>query len=112
MTLWTIQPEALYQEILNTGVYRCDFQQSHMREWQMQYDWLVAQMERRIGKRPNSQRGVCRGAAPCGVHPDGNRPAVQAGAGQYRDMGLSVYRVLEGKQPFLTIVPQMLRLND
>lgn len=52
MTLWTIQPEAIYQEILNTGVYRCDFQQSHMREWQMQYDWLVAQMEQRIGKRP------------------------------------------------------------
>lgn len=53
MVLWTIQPEAVYQELLETGVYRCDFQQSPMNYWKKQYDWLVEQMKKRIGKSPD-----------------------------------------------------------
>ena len=52
MILWTIQPEKIYQSIMKNGVYRCDFEQSCMQTWKRQYDWLVAQMNQRIGKAP------------------------------------------------------------
>ena len=53
MILWTIQPEAVYEEILSTGVYHCDFSKSSLSEWERQYDWLVEQMKKRIGPPPN-----------------------------------------------------------
>ena len=53
MILWTIQPEMIYEMILEQGVYRCDYNKSSMKEWKMQYDWLVKQMINRIGERPS-----------------------------------------------------------
>lgn len=53
MILWTIQEEAVYKEIMETGVYRCDFAQSSMPEWKEEYDWLVKEMKKRIGNPPN-----------------------------------------------------------
>ncbi len=52
MILWTIQDEAVYDNILKTGVYRCDLERSIMKEWKPMYDWLVSQMIKRIGERP------------------------------------------------------------
>lgn len=52
MILWTIQPEKVYQSILENGVYRCDFSRSPMKDWKAQYDWLAAQMTKRLGKPP------------------------------------------------------------
>ncbi len=52
MILWTIQEECVYRQILETGVYRCDFSLSSMPEWQAEYDWLVGQMKKRIGMPP------------------------------------------------------------
>lgn len=52
MILWTIQPEALYRRILETGVYICDPQQCSMPEFTEMYDWLAEQMKARIGAPP------------------------------------------------------------
>ena len=66
MKLWTIQPQAVYQLLQDTGVYRCDPYQSVMlqpmddamigkelcEQFVESYDWLVRQMEKRIGPRP------------------------------------------------------------
>ena len=53
MILWTCQEETVYQQLLKTGVYRCDFNLSQMQECREQYDWLVRQMKQRIGPPPN-----------------------------------------------------------
>lgn len=53
MILWTCQDETVYQQLLKTGVYRCDFNLSQMQECREQYDWLVRQMKQRIGPPPN-----------------------------------------------------------
>ena len=53
MILWTSQEEAVYNELLKTGVYRCDFNLSSMRDCRKQYDWLVRQMKQRIGPPPD-----------------------------------------------------------
>lgn len=52
MILWTSQEEAVYNELLKTGVYRCDLNLSPMRDCRKQYDWLVRQMKQRIGPPP------------------------------------------------------------
>ena len=66
MKLWTIQTETVYQLIQDTGVYRCDPYQSGMlqpmddskigtelcEQFVSAYDWLVRQMEKRIGPKP------------------------------------------------------------
>ncbi len=52
MILWTIQPEEVYKNIIETGIYRCDFARSGMKDWKLQYDWLVNQMINRIGEKP------------------------------------------------------------
>lgn len=52
MILWTIQDEEVYENILKTGVYRCDLDRSIMKEWKPKYDWLVSQMMKRIGEKP------------------------------------------------------------
>lgn len=52
MTLWTIQSEALYDSILQTGKYICDPLQMSMPEFTEMYDWLAAQMKERIGPPP------------------------------------------------------------
>ena len=52
MILWTIQEEEVYETIMQTGVYRCDFSKSYMQDWKLQYDWIVSQMIDRIGDKP------------------------------------------------------------
>lgn len=52
MILWTCQEEAVYNELLKTGVYRCDLNLSLMKDCRKQYDWLVQQMKQRIGPPP------------------------------------------------------------
>ena len=67
MRLWSVQPEKVYQTVMESGVYRCDPYQSDMlkpmdyeekdgielnRQFGDAYDWLVRQMEKRIGPRP------------------------------------------------------------
>lgn len=52
MILWTIQPEDVYQEIQDTGVYHCDISRGAMPELLPEYDWLVEQMKKRIGMPP------------------------------------------------------------
>ena len=52
MILWTCQEEAVYNELLKTGVYRCDINLSPMKDCRKQYDWLVRQMKQRIGPPP------------------------------------------------------------
>ena len=51
MVLWTIQPEDVYNNILETGVYSCDLSLSCMKEHKNEYTWLTNQMEERIGPR-------------------------------------------------------------
>jgi hypothetical protein len=53
MILWTIQPEGVYQELQNTGIYHCDIGQGSMPEYRLEYDWFVAQMKKRIGLPPD-----------------------------------------------------------
>ena len=52
MILWTSQEEAVYNELLKTGVYRCDINLSSMKDCCEKYDWLVRQMKQRIGPPP------------------------------------------------------------
>ena len=66
MRLWTIQSPEVYRLIMETGVYRCDPYQSGMlipideskagleldEQFADSYGWLVRQMEKRIGPRP------------------------------------------------------------
>lgn len=52
MILWTIQPEEVYTNIIEKGLYRCDIDRSIMGSWRKQYDWLVLQMKKRIGLPP------------------------------------------------------------
>ena len=53
MILWTIQPERVFRLIYKRGVYRCDLSKSGMEDFaDPQYDWLVAQMKKRIGPPP------------------------------------------------------------
>lgn len=52
MILWTIQNEEVYETLMKTGIYRCDFSKSYMQDWKLQYDWIVSQMIDRIGDKP------------------------------------------------------------
>ena len=53
MILWTIQPDEVFDEINRLGVYRCDINKSGMKDFaDLQYDWLVSQMRKRIGPPP------------------------------------------------------------
>ena len=52
MYLWTIQPESIYDQIQETGCYRCDISKSFMTDWKYHYDWLAGQMCQKIGAPP------------------------------------------------------------
>lgn len=57
MILWTIQPLEVYQEICDTGVYRCDPVKADLLEyWTLQYDWLAGKMAEKIGPPPKGVR--------------------------------------------------------
>ncbi len=52
-TLWTIQDEAAFDVFQETGMLRAD--PSHLifdGEFQAAYDWMAAQMHKRIGTAP------------------------------------------------------------
>ena len=57
MVLWTIQPVEVWDELKNKGYFICDPAKSKYlsdEEWNFgtAYDWLVEQMESRIGGKP------------------------------------------------------------
>lgn len=57
MKLWTMQPASLLNEIEKNGVFRCDesksFNLTKENSLKPQYNWLINQMEQKIGKRPD-----------------------------------------------------------
>ena len=53
MTLWTIQPEQVYRDILKIGKYTCNPSLMSMPEFTDAYDWLAAQMVLKIGPPPD-----------------------------------------------------------
>ena len=52
MILWTMQPLEVWKKIQETGVYRCDPARNSMPEFTDMYEWLIRQMEQRIGPPP------------------------------------------------------------
>jgi hypothetical protein len=58
MILWTFQPASILEEIERTGTFRCDpdrsFNLTKENSLKGQYAWLMDQMEKRIGPRPES----------------------------------------------------------
>lgn len=52
MQLWTIQPDHLWQQWQKEGTYRghLDYVDTH---WLPAYQWLITQMENRLGPRPH-----------------------------------------------------------
>lgn len=58
MRLWTIQPVEVWEELNKKGYFICNPAKADYisdKEWNFKesYDWLVEQMEYRIGRRPN-----------------------------------------------------------
>ena len=52
MILWTMQPIEVWNMICEKGVYHCDPAKCSMPEFADQYEWLVRQMEKRVGPPP------------------------------------------------------------
>ena len=58
MRLWTIQPIEVWEEMNRLGYYACNpkkamYISDKEVSFKESYDWLVLEMEKRIGKRPN-----------------------------------------------------------
>lgn len=53
MILWTMQPEEVYQQIMQTGVYICDPARMNMPEFTEMYNWLTGHMRTKIGPPPS-----------------------------------------------------------
>jgi hypothetical protein len=53
MKLWTIQPESVYQDVMSSGVYRCECLNSAVDAHKEQYEWLMGQMKDRVGDPPD-----------------------------------------------------------
>ena len=77
MILWTMQPEEVYQQIMQNGVYICDPARMNMPEFTEMYDWLTGHMRTKIGPPPS---GVVGGLE----QRTGIRPRLQIQAGRYR----------------------------
>lgn len=56
MKLWTIQPLEVWNELQSKGYFVCDSEKSDFIKsykcFKDSYDWLVGEMEKRVGKRP------------------------------------------------------------
>jgi hypothetical protein len=52
LVLWTIQPIAVYEQIQESGIYRCDFEKSIWTDFRDDYAWLVRKMKIKIGSPP------------------------------------------------------------
>ena len=50
--LWSTQPFEVYDQIQKTGVYHCDFEKSLLKDYRLQYDWLVQEMKTGLGEPP------------------------------------------------------------
>ena len=58
MVLWTIQPIEVWEEMSRLGYYVCNpkkamYISDKEVSFKESYDWLISEMEKRIGKRPN-----------------------------------------------------------
>ena len=55
MIMWTNQPYAVYEQLRQTGIFRCDPKQANLLEYSeflAAYQWMVAQMKKRISLPP------------------------------------------------------------
>lgn len=53
MKLWTTQTLEVYNHLIKTGIHHCDETKiDDFEVWEIAYDWLSAQMSKRIGKSP------------------------------------------------------------
>jgi hypothetical protein len=52
MILWTIQTEKVWQEFLSSGVLRGIRERIMEQVWESPYQWMIRQMEQRIGPPP------------------------------------------------------------
>jgi hypothetical protein len=57
MTIWTIKPLNVYEELLEQGIFRCDPANENFwgvisEEFKYAYDWLVKQMKIKVGIPP------------------------------------------------------------
>lgn len=55
MRLWTAQPESVLEQVMEEGAYRADPRQMLCLKdeaFKRAYAWLIGEMEKRIGKRP------------------------------------------------------------
>ncbi len=52
MRLWTVQPVDVYEDILKTGLYRCDKKKIVLPELIPYYDWMVKELKKKIGDPP------------------------------------------------------------
>jgi hypothetical protein len=55
MRLWTVQDKAAYDSLCKNGVLRCDAKFAELlseKAFKRSYDWLVAQMNARVGESP------------------------------------------------------------
>ena len=56
MRLWTFQPKEVYNILASKGIFTCDPLKSTMIEFEdfkRAYEWLTAQMVKRIGEKPD-----------------------------------------------------------
>lgn len=58
LRLWSIQPIEVWDILSNKGVFICNPKKSTLlyedKKFQLAYKWLIAEMEKRIGKRPEN----------------------------------------------------------
>lgn len=55
MRLWTVQPASLYEQIIQTGYYRCDENHQEValqHDYDKAYKWLAKRMKEKIGNPP------------------------------------------------------------
>ncbi len=52
MKLWTVQPVDVYNDIMSTGIYRCQKDKIQLPELIPYYDWMVKEMTKKIGQPP------------------------------------------------------------
>ena len=56
MKLWTLQPIEVWEELQQKGVFICNPEKAELLtddlDFKNSYDWLVEEMEKRVGKRP------------------------------------------------------------
>lgn len=98
MIMWTNQPYVVYEQLRQTGIFRCDPKQSDMLddpECLMAYQWMVAQMKKRIGLPPAALSYRCGPGTGAVIFNTSGRIS----AGQTITMIKSVWKLRYRKQP-------------